>query len=336
MKLLRGTNNISELHSGTVATIGNFDGVHRGHQALLKSLRAQAERLQLPTLVVLFEPQPSEYFKGKNAPSRLDSLREKLQKLGRFGIDYVYCIKFDDALSAMSPLAFAQQYLFSRLQIKHLMIGKDFRFGHQRQGDALLLQEIGQSYDCMVDTFLDFSLDNERVSSTQIRVALKSGELDRAADLLGRSYSMCGRVVKGDGRGRQWGIPTANLDLHRPNLPLSGVYCVNIKRVNNEVVSGVANVGTRPTVDGSKNILEVHLLDFNKDIYGEMLEVNFLYKLRDEIKFSSVNNLLTQIYSDITTARTYFDKLFLTKRLALTGLTQDVKVEAKNDFNEGV
>lgn len=311
MKLLRGTNNISELHSGTVATIGNFDGVHLGHQALLKSLQSQADRLQLPTLVVLFEPQPSEYFQGKKAPARLDSLREKLHKLDAYGIDYVYCIKFDDALSTMSPAAFAEQYLFSRLQIKHLMIGKDFRFGHRRQGDAMLLQEIGKSHGCTVQTFLDFTFDNERVSSTRIRMALKNGKLDRAAELLGGPYSMCGRVTEGAGRGRQWGVPTANLNLHRPNLPLSGVYCVKVKRINQETISGVANVGTRPTVDGSKNILEVHLLDFDKNIYGEMLEVNFLHKLRDEIKFSSVNNLLTQIYSDITAARTYFNKLNL-------------------------
>ena len=192
----------------------------------------------------------------------------------------------------MSAQAFAQHYFFSLRQVKYLLIGRDFRFGHERQGDATLLQELGQSADCSVQTFPDFTLGEERVSSTKIRDALLQGQLEQAAVLLGRTFSLCGRVIKGDGRGKQWGIPTANLGMHRLTLPLKGVFCVQVRRGSGELLQGVANIGSRPTVDGAKNILEIHLFDFSESLYGEMLQVFFLYKLRDEIKFSSVDALI--------------------------------------------
>ncbi|MBA3535573.1 MAG: bifunctional riboflavin kinase/FAD synthetase [Tatlockia sp.] len=285
--------------------MGNFDGVHLGHQALLKTLRSEATRLQLPLVVLLFEPQPAEYFRPQQAPARLTSLREKLAVLKFSKVDYVYCLKFNEALALMSAQTFAENYFFSLLNSKYLLIGEDFRFGQGRLGDVSLLQKLGANYGCTVQTFPDFSINNKRVSSTNIRDALAQGELQAASELLGRTFSLCGRVVKGDGRGRQWGIPTANLAMHRLKLPLKGVFCVQV-RTKGKLFKGVANLGSRPTVDGSKNILEINLFDFDESLYGEMLEVFFLHKLRNEVKFSSVDALIAQIHDDVARARAEF------------------------------
>ncbi|AHE66722.1 bifunctional riboflavin kinase/FAD synthetase [Legionella oakridgensis] len=308
MKLLRGVQNIPAFSAGTVATIGNFDGVHLGHQALLQQARAQADSMQLPLLLVLFEPQPNEYFHGSQAPARLSSLREKLHILRQFRVDFVICLKFNQTLSSMSPVEFAKRIIFSLLNVKLLLIGHDFHFGSKRAGDVKLLTEIASQQASTVQIFSDFTMSDERVSSTKIRQALHDNCLQRAAKLLGRPYSLCGRVVKGDGRGRQWNIPTANLGMHRPNLPLKGVFCVQVKRQGRPILAGVANLGCRPTIGGSKNVLEVHLLNFNESLYGELLEIFFLHKLREEVKFSSLEALLAQIHDDIAAAKRYFDE----------------------------
>ena len=306
MKLLRGIQQISKLTVDTAATIGNFDGVHCGHQALLKALRSQADRLRLPMIVMLFEPQPSEYFHGPQASTRLSSFREKLDVLRQFGVDYVCCLKFDNYLASMLAVEFAERIIFSLLQAKYILIGEDFRFGHGRLGDIALLDELGRKTACTVEPFYDFFIDNQRVSSTKIRQSLQGGDLDYAAMLLGRSYNMCGRVVHGDGRGRQLGFPTANLSLNRATMPLKGVFCVQVKRQGQPTLTGVANMGCRPTVDGSKNVLEVHLFDFDESLYGEMLQVCFLHKLRDEEKFTSVDALVAQIHNDVIAANNWF------------------------------
>ncbi len=308
MKLLHGFQSIAELSLGIVATIGNFDGVHRGHQALLALLRAQASRLKLPMLVMVFEPQPSEHFQGKHAPARLSTLREKIQVLRQCGADYVWCLKFDEHLASMPAVEFAEHYIFSLLRANYLLIGEDFRFGHDRAGDVDLLKELGGQHACHVEKFSDFFIDTQRVSSTNIRQALNEGKLEYAAKLLGRPYSMLGRVIKGDGRGRQWGVPTANLKMHDKILPLRGVFCVRVKRDGKPLLSGVANIGCRPTIDGTKNSLEIHLFDTNESLYGETLQVYFLHKLRDEIKFSSVDDLIAQIHKDVAAAKIYCDK----------------------------
>lgn len=309
MKLLRGFHQISDLGVSTAATIGNFDGVHCGHLALLKKLRNQAERFNLPLLVMLFEPQPSEYFRGAEAPARLSSFREKLDILRQAGVDYVCCLKFNNHLASMRAFEFAERIIFSLLKAKYLLIGEDFHFGHERVGDIALLKDVGSKSGCDVDAFPDFFIDHQRVSSTRIRQALAAGDLEQAAHLLGRSYSMCGRVIRGDGRGRQWGIPTANLSLHRLTLPVKGVFAVRVFRQGKPALNGVANIGCRPTVDGSKNVLEVHLFDVNESLYGEMLQVNFLYKLRDEMKFASIDALITQIHNDVNLAKTWFKQV---------------------------
>lgn len=307
MRLFRGLTNLPYFSRGTVATIGNFDGVHLGHQALLAALRREADRLGLPMLVLLFEPQPAEYFRAKEAPVRLTSLREKLDVLKLCQVDYVVCLKFNERLALMPAQQFAMHYFFSFLQVKYLLIGNDFRFGHQRQGDVSLLQEMVKTRECIVQPFPDFSIGDNRVSSTKIRHALAENQLQLAAEFLGRTFSLCGRVVTGDGRGKQWGIPTANLSMHRLSLPLKGVFCVKVRRAKGEWLSGVANLGSRPTVDGTKNILEIHFFDFAENLYGEMLQVFFLHKLRDEVKFSSVEALITQIHDDITAAKKHFN-----------------------------
>lgn len=308
MKLLRGFHQISDLGLNTAATIGNFDGVHSGHLALLKKLRSKAERLNIPVLVMLFEPQPGEYFRGIQAPARLSSFREKLDILRQSGVDYVCCLNFNNDLASMPALEFAERIIFSLLKAKYLLIGEDFRFGHERVGDVDLLGILGRQARCEVDAFPDFFIDHQRVSSTRIRQALAAGELEQAAHLLGRPYSICGRVIRGDGRGRQWGVPTANLNLHRLTLPLKGVFCVRVLRQGKPALNGVANIGCRPTVDGSKNVLEVHLFDENESLYGDMLQVCFLNKLRDEMKFASIDALVAQIHNDVNLAKTWFRK----------------------------
>ena len=309
MRLLRGIHHFSVFDKGVVATIGNFDGVHLGHQNLIKTLRAKANALNLPLVLILFEPQPREYFQKEQAPARLSGLREKLDVLRRCQDDYVYCIKFDEVFAQTTATEFARNYLFSTLNIKHLLVGEDFRFGKNREGDVKLLLRLSAEYACNVHVYSDFCINEDRISSTKIRMALGAGDLETAAKYLGRTYSICGRVVHGAQRGRQWGIPTANIGLRRLSVPLQGVYAVKVRLASQQAVYGVANIGRRPTVDGTKCVLEVHLFDFEQSIYGELVQVFFLHKLRDEVKFTSVDALIEQIRDDIDVAKTFVNNL---------------------------
>lgn len=310
MKLLRGSFFPLNMVNGTVATIGNFDGVHLGHQALLQKLRAVAKRLNIPSVLLVFEPQPGEFFLKDKAPSRLTNLREKLEVLKHCDIDYIYCLKFNAALASMSASDFAERYFFTLWKTSYLLVGEDFRFGKNREGDISLLKSLATKADCQVETFPTFDIGNERVSSTKIRSALARGDFIEASKFLGRNFSLCGRVAYGAGRGKQWGIPTANLTMQRYALPLKGVFCVRIFH-NGQWYNGIANLGCRPTVDGTKNILEVHLFNFNGNLYGEMLKVFFIHKLRDEIKFNSVEALIDQIHQDIKMASLKFETDFI-------------------------
>lgn len=309
MWLLRGVQNVSVLQTETVATVGNFDGLHAGHQALLTALKEKANRLNLPTLVILFEPQPCEYFQERAAPSRLTNFREKFKLFKAFDIQYICCIRFNAFIAAMSASDFASQIIFSKLRVHTLLVGQDFRFGKDRLGDAHLLKDIANRMHKNTSIYSDFLLNNIRVSSTQIRAMLKQGYLKEAQLLLGRPFSLCGRVVKGDQLGRQFGVPTANIKLARLSLPLSGVFCVHVKRENGILYPGIANIGQRPTVCGKVNRLEVHLLNFNGVLYHEHLEVFFLHRLREEVKFPSIDMLIQQMNQDIIKARMYFARL---------------------------
>lgn len=308
MILLNGLKQAKRLPGRVVATIGNFDGVHRGHQALLEALRRQATRFDCPLLVILFEPQPAEYFQAGKAPIRLTPLRKKLQVLESLGVDYVCCLKFTEQLSQMSAFDFAEDIIFNTLKVSYLLTGSDFRFGRNRTGDIDLLTRIGKKYNATVETFPTYHANEERISSTGIRLALQEGELEHAALCLGRSYSLCGRVIRGDGRGRQWGIPTANIGLQHHNLPISGVFAVHVRRKNDTTLYyGVANIGRRPTLEGQMQLtFEVHLFDFNESIYGEMLDVVFIQHLRKEQKFNSIDALINQIHFDIASAKRLF------------------------------
>lgn len=305
MKLLHSIHSLPDFSQGSVVAPGNFDGVHSGHQALLKTLKQKAQALGLPLVVLLFEPQPAEFFLQDQAPARLSSLREKMRMFAKCQVDYVLCLKFNARLAATSAEDFAENYFFADLQAKILMIGEDFRFGYQRKGNLELLKPLAMQHACEVLSFGNFLHRDQRISSTKIRQALALGDFVSAAAFLGRKYSICGRVTRGDGRGRQWGIPTANIHLNRQTLPLKGVFCVKVQYGDN-LLNGVANIGSRPTVDGSKTVLEVHLPNFDKSLYGVMLEVFFLHKLRDEVKFATSDALIAQIRKDILQTIDFF------------------------------
>jgi riboflavin kinase/FMN adenylyltransferase len=306
MELIRGLHNLRPRHRGCVATIGNFDGVHLGHQAVIGQLADKAEALDLPTLVMLFEPQPAEFFSPAKAPPRLMRLREKLQALRRYAVDRALCVRFDKAFAGLEPEDFIRRVLVEGMGIKYLVVGDDFRFGHQRRGDFTMLQAAGREHGFQVVNMHSFTIDGERVSSTRVRAALAAADLMLAEKLLGRPYRMCGRVAHGDKLGRTLGVPTANIHLHRHNTPLRGVYVVEVFGLPDEPVAGVANIGTRPTVGGTRTLLEVHLLDFQRDIYGKYVHVNFLHKLRDEKRFGSLEELKEKMEQDIADARAYF------------------------------
>ncbi len=306
MELIRGLHNLRSRHRGCVATIGNFDGVHLGHQAVLGQLAQKADALCLPAVVIIFEPQPQEFFAPDKAPARLTRFREKLQALRRFAVDRVLCIRFDRAFAALSAEEFIQRVLVDGLGVRYLAVGDDFRFGRGRTGDFAMLQQAGAAQGFQVANMHSFRIGGERVSSTRIRSALAQGDLEAAEMLLGRPYRMCGRVAHGDKRGRSIGFPTANIHLHRQNTPVQGVYAVEMFGLEDEPVRGVANVGTRPTVDGTRSLLEVHLFDFSRDIYGRYVHVDFVHKVRDERRFESLDELKEQILRDAADARGFF------------------------------
>ena len=312
MELIRGLYNLRPHHRGCVATIGNFDGIHLGHQAVLGQLSEQADELGLPLVVITFEPYPQEFFSpAGESPPRLTRFREKLQALRRYGVDRVLSLRFDKVLSQMSAEAFIEQLLINGLDVRYLVVGDDFRFGHRRQGDIAMLRAAGDQHGFQVVEMHTFEVEGTRVSSTRVREALGSGELNRAAQLLGRSYRMSGRVVQGDQRGRTIGFPTANIHLHRRVTPLRGVYAVEMFGLTGGVespIKGVANIGHRPTVNGTRCQLEVHLFDFDREIYGEYVQVEFIKRLRDEKRFDSFAELKTQIELDAAQARALFEK----------------------------
>ncbi len=289
-------------------TIGNFDGVHLGHQAVLARLQARANELGLPATVMVFEPTPQEYFSPGTAPARLQRLRDKLGLFEQLGIEQVVCLRFNRKLAERDAATFVQDLLVNGLNVRHLVIGDDFRFGKDRSGDFAFLQQAGQQNGFEVVSTHTLVEEGERVSSTRIREALSSGALETAKQLLGRPYTMCGRVAPGQQRGRTIGFPTANVHLHRAASPVSGVFAVRVHGLGSEWLSGVANLGTRPTVCGNETVLETHLFDFDKDIYGHYVDIEFCKKLRDEKKFESFDDLKQQIQQDAEQARQFFSE----------------------------
>jgi len=301
--------NLKAKHQPCVATIGNFDGVHLGHQAVIGQLAEKGAAIGLPTTLITFEPQPPEYFMPEKAPARLTSFREKFVTLQRYAIDQVLVLHFNASLANMEAEEFIRQILIEGLNVRHLVVGDDFRFGKDRKGDFALLEQAGREHDFSVVSMTSFRVDGERVSSTGIRSALAEGDFDRAERLLGRHYHMTGIVAHGDKRGRQWGFPTANIRMQRKVIPLRGVFAVEVFGLEHEPVFGVANLGTRPTIDGMRTLLEVHLFDFSDDIYGKRINVVFRHKIRDEVRFDSFDELKQQIGHDVVSAKEYFASL---------------------------
>ena len=309
MKIIRGIENLNNEFTQCVVTLGNFDGVHLGHQQLINHLIEQGKKLNLPTAVMLFEPQPLEFF-SKQAPTRLTSFKEKVQLIEKLGIDYIIAVPFTQTFANMSANAFIQDWLINKLSAKYIVIGDDFQFGRDRKGDINLLQQYTQNNQFSVESMPTFVWNNLRISSTAVREALFNSDFELARCLLGRDYAIQGRVVHGNALARQLGFPTANIHLNRKKPALQGVYFVKVKNCcSNQYYHGIANIGIRPTIQGKKAILEVNIFDFSGDIYGQYLDVTFVCKLRDEKKFDSLTDLKQQISQDVCTAKQISAKL---------------------------
>lgn len=302
MELIRGIHNLRPRLRGCVATIGSYDGVHLGHRRVLEGLVQSGRRQGLPSLVTSFEPTPREYFARGPAVPRLSSLREKVSALADCGVDRFLCLRFDRRLAEMSAADFVESLLVKGLGVRRLVVGDDFRFGRHREGDFAMLAAAGRRFGFEVQDTPSLEVDGRRVSSTAVRDALAAGRLDPAARMLGRRYAMIGRVARGDRLGRELGYPTANIRLGRRLPPLAGVFAVRVHCLG-PVRDAVASLGTRPTVNGRELLLEVHLFEFEEDIYGRRIEVEFVSRLREERRFDSVEALTAQMRQDASRAR---------------------------------
>ena len=303
LELIRGKHNLRPGHRGCAVTIGNFDGLHLGHRAVLRRLVDRARALDLPAVVMSFEPTPREYFMGSAAPPRLASFREKFTGLVAQDVERLFCARFDAEMAALSPESFIRTYLVDGLAARYLAVGDDFRFGRNRAGDFSTLQAAGVAHGFVVEDTPTCTLDGVRVSSTAVREALAAGDLGLAKRLLGRHYGMTGRVIEGRRLGQTLGFPTANLRPGRRVLPVTGVFAVLVLGVGDQPWPAVANLGTRPTVDGTEPLLEAHLFDFSGDLYGCRITVEFVARLRDERRFTDMPSLTAQMRRDAELAR---------------------------------
>lgn len=302
MQLVRGIHNIQPEDFGCVLTIGNFDGVHKGHQRVISALVAKAKSLNCVAAVLVFEPQPQELFTPDQAPARLCRLRDKYVLLAELGVQRLICVNFTHKFASQSAAQFIENLLVEKLGIKHLIVGDDFHFGKNRVGDFAMLSEAGKTFGFDVTDTASCKMANCRVSSTAIREALEQDNLAAVENMLGRPYSIIGKVFHGDKRGRELGFPTANVLLKRRNSPLNGVFAVKVKTING-IFNGVANIGARPTINGVRQQLEVHIFNFNDNIYGQCIEVVIKKKLRQVMKFDSLTALTTQIKLDSEQAK---------------------------------
>jgi riboflavin kinase/FMN adenylyltransferase len=306
MKLIRGLTNLTDSLAASAVTIGNFDGVHRGHQQVINQLQRVARAASLPTVVIIFEPQPIEYFAPDKAPKRLARFREKIAYLKAQQIDYLLCLRFNQELAGQSAEDFVRKILIEGLNTKHLVIGDDFHFGKNRQGNFEFLQQHSERFGFTVDETETLLIDGERVSSTRVRQCIQQDDFDKAAELLGRPYSLSGRIAHGKKLGRQLGYPTINIKMGDKTLIVKGIFAVIVKGIDNRVLQGVASIGTRPTVNGVDTILEVYILDFDQDVYGYSVVIEFLHKIRDEEKFDSLTELAAWIAQDTKKAKAFF------------------------------
>lgn len=289
---------------GCVATIGSYDGIHLGHQAVISEVRARAADLGVPSLVFSFEPLPREYFNPNHPPGRLTRFRERAELLSELGVDRFFCPRFDSRLQQIGPAQFVEDMLVRGIRPRCVVVGDDFRFARGRAGTVEDLRSAGQRFGFEVVELGSIVSDDRRISSSDIREALAAGDMARATSMLGRPYTMGGRIKHGKHLGRKLGFPTANVDPGRRACPVSGVFAVWVHGLGDAPHAGVANVGTRPTVHGNgEAMLETHLFDFDRDIYGELIKVEFVARIRDEMKFKNLDALIEQINKDCTSAR---------------------------------
>lgn len=307
MQLIRGTHNIRQEHCGCVATIGNFDGLHLGHAEIIKRLQLQSEKLGLPSTVIVFEPQPAEFFVRNSVPPRLSRLREKFSLIAPRGVDRLLVLRFTPDLATKPASRFVTEVLVGKLGVKSLVIGDDFKFGRGRSGDFSALRKLSEHHGFKVQQTPPFLFIGKRISSTYIRNLLANGHLHEATRMLGRPYTMSGRVVYGHQQGRGWGFPTANLDLHRVRSPVSGIFAVRVEGLSDEPLEGVAYAGTRPIIDDPRYVLEVHIFDYDDDCYGRYISVQFVDKIREDIEFETFEAMAQQIARDCASAREIFD-----------------------------
>lgn len=307
MRILRGSNQLTNLIHHTIATIGNFDGFHLGHQEVIRFVINKSKQGSLESVLISFEPTPKEFFAGANAPARIYPIRTKLELAHQFGFDYFAYLRFNQMFASMPAVDFVEKILHDSLQVKTLVVGDDFQFGYQREGDINLLRKMGVSLGFEVEDQNTILHGHARISSSLIREKLADGLFDNAANLLGRPFSISGRVFHGDKKGRTIGFPTANILLRRQNSPIQGVFAVTAYNKSNKW-QGVANVGKRPTVNGQRLQLEVHLFDCNEILYGQRLDIEFHTKIRQEVKFASFEDLKQQIALDVAQAQQYFSE----------------------------
>ena len=303
MELIRGLHNLRARHRGCVVTIGNFDGVHRGHQEILRLTATRAREYDVPPAVLSLEPLPREYFNPESAPARLTRFRERFEALERYGAERFLCLRFDRRIRDMDAPSFIDAVLVRGLGVKHILIGHDFHFGRDRGGSLELLRTTGEKAGFSVEQLPTVMHKGERISSTRVRSALARGDLALAAELLGRPYAMSGRVIHGEKLGRKLGFPTANILPKRLHLPLTGVFAARVQGGGLIDQPAIVNVGSRPVVAGKQMLIEAHLLDFSGDLYRAHLQIDFLARLRAEEWFPSLDALVAQMRLDEQQAR---------------------------------
>lgn len=303
MELIRGLYNLRAGQRGCVLTIGAFDGIHLGHQEMIRVLRDRAAQHGLPAALLSFEPTPREFFAKGTPPARLTRFREKFEALERYGVERFICLRFDDCMRRLGRDEFVNEVLVKAIGARHIVVGHDFRFGRDNQGDLSCLRTLGAAAGFEVTEVPPFEVDGERVSSSAIREALAIGDMGRAAKLLGRPYGMTGKVIHGEKLGRKLGFPTANLRLHRRATPLAGIFAIRVTGGGLKDAPGVANLGTRPAVNGKELLLEAHVFDFDGDLYRQPLHVDFIARLREERWFADMDALTEQMNRDAAQAR---------------------------------
>jgi len=312
MKLIRGLKHLTKTLNGCVMTIGNFDGVHLGHQAVIQQVKRLADEKQVSSLVMIFEPQPLEFFAKSKAPKRLNRLHEKTLAMQLLDIDYLFCVSFNEAFSQLSGQQFVLDYLVTALNVKHLVVGDDFCFGKNRSGTYDLLLKMSKQHGFTVQNTSTIEKKNERISSTKIRQMIVAGQFQQAAQLLGHPYMLSGKICHGKKLGRDIGFPTINIKIGDIPVIVEGIFAVRVKGLDNDgsesAINGVASIGTRPTVNGEGVLLEVYLFDFNRDVYGKTASVEFLKHIRSEQEFISIDVLIENIQQDVKIAQDFFHK----------------------------